>query len=72
MSVQAHRFLIDGGLVRKDGGLGDKAAFLNAPILQKLPQAGVQAVAVYLDAALGGLLDLADQRFVNNDLRMVR
>ena len=63
MAVQPHRFLVDGGLVCKDGGLGDKAAFLNVPILQKLLQAGIQAVAVCLDAALGGLLDLTHQRF---------
>ena len=63
MAVQTDGFLVDGGLVRKNRGLGHKASLVDAAIPQQLLQAGVELIAVGLHAARAVLLDFGDERF---------
>ena len=62
MAVQADGLLVDGGLVRKDRGLGHQTPFVDVAVPQQFLQAGIEFFAVSLDPARAVLLDLGYQR----------
>ena len=59
MAAQAHRFLIHGGFIAEDGGLGEDTGLVDVLILQNGLQPGVQLLGVGLHPLGAAFLHLA-------------